>query len=369
MLYIGFSFSYDYGTAFWKVKSKFFTCQCGKANCSFSDEALKNFNIDSDTEEIEYDENNDLDLSGDIELSEDEFSSQNKESGDTSSKQLSEHSGFFISTTSVASTSNCTKKKSNNTIVHKNLLGKSKIIFPDLNKKDGSSNSSIKQFLKIPNELQNKFVESKLIQNKFQQAIIEKDTNQKSINGKSSPAIGKKVLISRHKLCSNSITKNRLGSINNVTPLTSSKIITTYVLRPQSKTPDISENIKVVSKKIIFEPSDVSVQSVVKVQSDSSDNKTVNPIDESICEEYMENVKLEPNEDFYPSSEASEIELSNVNSEDTYLESNGDSCMFDEDLYDIKSSITSESDDSYNQENLRSINQEDCTSRGSSLES
>ncbi|XP_050531920.1 histone-lysine N-methyltransferase EHMT1 [Daktulosphaira vitifoliae] len=356
--------SYDYGTAFWKVKSKFFTCQCGKANCSFSDEALKNFHIDSDTEEMEYDENKEHDLSDDIELSEDDFSSQDNELEDTCQKQLSEHSGLFINT------SNFTKKKSNelnNTIIHKKLLGKSKIIFPDLTTKDSSSNVP-EQFLKISDKLQNKFLESKLIQNKFQQAMTEKDFNQKPINGKSSPAIGKKVLITRQKLDSNSITKNRLSSINKVTPLTTNKIITTYVLRPQSQTKDISESIKVIPKEIILKSSDISVQNVVKIQSSAVDNKTANPIDESICEEYIENVKLELNEDLYGASEISEIDLSIINSDDTLLENNDNSCISGEEFNDMKSVIALESDSSYNQENLKNINQEDWTSRSSSLE-
>lgn len=134
-----------------------------------------------------------------------------------------------------------------------------------------NNKESVKNVLKIPNDRSTKNVGSKSIKNELQ-VMLKKGLSEKRLNGSSSPAIGKKVLITRKKSSVVATSKDKIccngdkvssGSVK----LNNSKAVTAYVLRHKvlncNKT--VTESIK----------SDHSVVNDVVLKSGNCGNNSV----------------------------------------------------------------------------------------------
>ncbi|XP_025200890.1 histone-lysine N-methyltransferase EHMT2 [Melanaphis sacchari] len=247
--------SYDYGTAFWKVKSGFFTCKCGKSNCSFSDETIKNLQIDSDNEDIEPDENSEKNEIPDDKLLVQEVPETNK----TVRNTLRQRTRLSVSINSLKKKTDCLSNESllmtvnsiqqndskgtNMISTPKNkLLGKTKTISLSsaIKNKESHTNES-KQLLKVTDKRLSKTTGSKLIQNKLKQVVLKKGLGDKLSNGNSGPSISKKIF-SGKKSSVDTTEQGKLCNGNKVsqgsTKLNKNKAIKTYVLRRKALNPN-----------------------------------------------------------------------------------------------------------------------------------
>ncbi|XP_050429334.1 uncharacterized protein LOC126838722 [Adelges cooleyi] len=341
--------SYDYGTAFWKVKSKLFTCKCGKSNCCFSEEAIKNLQIDSDTEDMEYDESNDYDLS---EMSGDDSLSQNMTGlVEFNDRQLSEHSGLFVSSSSSGHWSNITKNSVNDpndlAETHKNgLIQLTKQSFAKIVKKEEDAlKTTSNRFLEVTDGLQNKFLESQFNQNKL-------------LNSKTSTALGKKVLITKLRPA---IRDPRIKD-NNTESQMSSNVLTTCVVRPHTSIKDPPGSIKIVPKQIMLNSKsiDFGYQNVFKISSvmlgnnssNSSNSSSRKIVEETkLCEKYVENIKSNDG-----IGQESETELIAIKQDED--DSNMSAVI---EYPDVNTGMAFDYDDGYNPEHFDHIEQGEWT--------
>lgn len=369
-------FSYDYGTAFWKVKGKLFTCKCGKANCSFSEEAIKNLHIDSDNEEMELDGNVEQSIIGTIILSNnsssDEDNIETNEAYNNSCHKLKLSKSNNLSTQNnslsnirIPSENNFLKnnsKLSNISSTQKNGLVKNKSVkLKVVKKKEPKEN--VKQFLKRTDLI------STLFENKLEQVMLKKGIGKNFLTGKSKD---KTIWVTRKKSSTEAIEEKKMGR-SDIVPSgsvksTRNKVVTTYVLRPEmsNSNKEISVNSEVgstvVSKGIVLRSRDfgnkktscISVDtrlSSQEITQDSSEQMITcietEPTHEDSCESAVNGMENEYNLEEEPA---------------VFPETSG---TFDEEYLDVKSNIDLDFSNSCKQEPLSPTSQDDWSSSGS----
>lgn len=264
-LFLLLNFSYDYGTTFWKVKGGQFTCKCGKANCSFSEETIKSLHIDSDSDEVEMDENTEqiktdkTGLSNDGLLNEDKDvkiktdSKQNIKLSKNNNliEQKDKHANALSSKNSSITTNNVKQNYFKETMPKNGLKPKNKSSILNVVKDKKLDKNVSKQVSQIADGCSTRMFKSKLIQNKLQQEVMfKKGLSEKILNGNnSSLIIGKKMLVTKRKSCEEAIEKIQISNGKKGPPglvkLTNNKPITNYVLRPKGLSFDkkMTENI------------------------------------------------------------------------------------------------------------------------------
>lgn len=253
------NYSYDYGTTFWKIKGGLFTCKCGKSNCSFSDETIKNIHIDSDNEEPELGGNTEPSDLHQNKLFNDESPYQDRKvenkvdssnllhyktkvSQDISSLESIKKHIIPINSEKSLITMNCLEKN-----YSKASLSKSKVI--RVVKTKSPIKSVSKQLLKRAISNLSTDLNSKQIENKLQQVIVKKRLGDKILNGNSSLSNSKKMSVTKHKTVAKSLEKDIILNgkkvpLESVEPINSTTV-TTYILRPKMSSPKkkIVENI------------------------------------------------------------------------------------------------------------------------------
>lgn len=189
--------SYDYGTAFWKVKSGIFTCKCGRANCSYSDETIKNIQIDSDNEDLDLDEtikphttdkSDDFDelsntnsfVTNNINASSSLYRKTRLSQGNSLLKLKKKHISPSSSESSLTNKNNIKKNNSKESMSTNGLLLKNKHVGVINTKKP------IKKVTKHS-------LDSKLFKKNQQQIILKKKKDNNILNGNLSQANVKKV--------------------------------------------------------------------------------------------------------------------------------------------------------------------------------
>lgn len=330
MFFIFLNYSYDYGTTFWKVKGGLFTCKCGKANCSFSDETINNLHIDSDNEEVELDGNTERNITENNEMSNKDLISisgtdknvlqdTKLSKNDNLLEQVNEHS---CSSSSESSSTNPNRSKSLNSSpkLKNGLRAKNKSLSPNIVKKNGKNVS--KDLLKMIDSHSAKVLESKLIQSKFQPVILKKGLAEKMLNGNSNSTNGGPPLLttvpSKKKSSSQVAEKNKMcnGNKISVESVQSTKTVKPYELRTKVSSPDKknSENTKTkdrVSHDVIFRSCDVRNNREVSVSSDTSSCNQNTAKDTNDCIKLIDLVDIKTE----PDDEESDTELKLVNGE------------------------------------------------------
>lgn len=303
LFYYWINCSYDYGTAFWKIKGGLFTCKCGKPNCSFSEETIKSLHIDSDNEEA--------DLDGDTEQSKtvenkpynDKLSTQDVTNEIDSSQNktklskcnnLLEQNGKYPKPSCSKSLS-VTKNESMEKIPKNGLLVKSKSNLSVKNK-EPSKNVS-KELLKIANSHSTKILGSKLIQKKLKQVMLKKRLDDKILNGSSSSTINKEVKITRKKSSVGAIEKDAICNGKKVSSglvkLNNNKA---YLLRPKGlSSKKMNGNIKTENtvQNDTLKSSDFRNNREISVSSDTSSNSQKSTQDLNDYDQVVDFIKTE----------------------------------------------------------------------------
>lgn len=239
--------SYDYGTTFWKIKGGFFTCKCGKTNCSFSEETIKSLHIDSDNEEVELDgnikkikiEKNNLTNN---ELLNQDMVETNKSNTNLLNQEtkLSKSNNLLGQNTNLKELSIIKSKPENGLLENKSIN-----LNVDKNKEE---NKNIpEQLLKKADDHSKKILESNLIPNKRQVVLnmLDKKLVDNMVKGNAC-----QLLINKKKSSIETVEKGNIFNsskvISELVKLSKNKAITTYVLRPKITTPCIYENKRAV---------------------------------------------------------------------------------------------------------------------------
>jgi len=327
------NYSYDYGTTFWKVKRGQFTCKCGKANCSFSAETIKSLHIDSDDDEIEMDENAEHSktekpkLSNDGSLKQDaavEIKTENNSphkkiklsKNNNLFEQKDKHANVSSSKNLLVTTNNVKQNYSKETMPKNGLQLKNKSISLSVVENKEPNKNVSKQLLKIADGRSTKMLKSKLIQNKLQQVMLKKGLSENILNGNSSLAIDKKVLVTKKKSSVEAMEKTKIANGNKRSmgsvKLTSSKPVTTYVLRPKGSNKKLTENIKIentIRNNII--KSDDTDSRATSVSSDTSISNHMTAQDSNDYDQVIDLIKTTPE----LVNNKSETELNVINKE------------------------------------------------------
>lgn len=300
------NYSYDYGTAFWKIKRGLFTCKCGKDNCSFSEETIKTLFIDSDDDDIELDDEN----SDECDVSVKELPNASaiktnkinpskpqpckiKPSQDSNVLQLkNKHESLSVSKNlSIMTASVHQKIKSRELVLKNGLPEKNKFIRVVKTKEPIKSVS--KQLLKIADCHSTKNFESNTIQNKLQ--VMLKKNLGKILNKSSSLGNGKKVSVTKNKSFKKKLIVNNNKVSSQLMKPVNNKDTTTYILRPKVTSPnkkitnnDKSENT--VSNNVVLKPNDLRNKSIFSDAS-SCYQKTAGDLND--CDQSMDSIKTE----------------------------------------------------------------------------
>lgn len=313
------------------MKGGLFTCKCGKANCSFSDETINNLHIDSDNEEVDLDgnteeniiENNEMSNKDLIDISERDknisYHKTRSSKNDNFLEQGNEHS-CSSSNESSSATPNNSKISNNNSSKPKNgLRAKNKSVSPKIVKKNGKNLSN--DLLKVIDSHSAKMLESKLIQNKFEQVMLKKGLAEKMLNGNSNSTNGEltfTTVTSKKKSSAQVAEKNKMcnGSKISVESVqsTNNKTVKSYELRTKVSSSDKknSENTKTkgaVSHDVILRSCDIRNNREVSVSSDTSGCNQNTTKDTNDCSQLVDFIKTEPDDG------GSDTELKMVNGE------------------------------------------------------
>ncbi|VVC44969.1 Hypothetical protein CINCED_3A004403 [Cinara cedri] len=328
---------YDYGAAFWKIKGELFTCKCGKPNCSFSLETIQCLRIDSDDDNDDvnnddynddndvnddynddYNDDNDVndDYNDDNDVNDDYNDGDNGNDDDNDNKEEEE--------TPIQIQSNKPKDKpSTVTLSNQNMLKKNEIICTkslheytkmssinssvttkyNTQKNNNSKNPNVISMpnngLRAKNNDEDKHskpllgshstLNSKLIQDKLQNVIVNrKRIDQRILNRNVNASVRKKMLINNSKLSKSvEITDNKVLDSCLLRPkvLNSKKKIklnnSTFQNDTILKTDDIKNNRKIISLDVSNRDQDT-----IEVLNDS--NQMIDLINNELTDEESE---------------------------------------------------------------------------------
>jgi len=302
------NYSYDYGTAFWKIKRGLFTCKCGKDNCSFSEETTKTLFIDSDDDEIGLDDENSDEC--DVSIKEQPNASavrtneinaskpqpcKIKPSDNSNILQLkNKHESLSVSKSLSIMTASVHQKIKSRELVLKNGLPEKNKFISVVKTKEPIKIVS-KQLLKIANCHSTKNFESNKFQNKLQQVMLKKKLGGKILNGNLSLGNGKKVSVTKNKSSKNKLIVNNNKVSSQLMKPVNNKVSTTYILRPKVSSPDkkITNNDKsenTVSNNVVLKSNDLRNKSIFSDAS-SSYQKTVGDL--NYCDQSIDSNKTE----------------------------------------------------------------------------
>lgn len=291
--------SYDYGTAFWKIKSGLFTCKCGTSNCNFSSEPIKCVQIAKNNSHEKKTPVQVQSKKPKVKLPTVQLSNRNglKTNKIILNKSLQENTKMSSSECSLVTKKHNNQKKNSNPLNSKSMA-KNGLLAQNQNGVKCSEPLSDSQLKKIP--------ELKMVQNKLQNVMVKKRVDEKVLNKNMSTTTDEKVFTMKDQFPES-------------VRITDTEVVTTYLIKPKLLNPkkrikidDTVQNDQTVKVCGYQNNSTISL-----LDASSSDQDTVEVVNNS--NKLMDFIKQELDDEEYESDLNMSNGESSYTSEEKYV--------------------------------------------------